>query len=136
MFLGLLLEAPPGIEPGIRVLQTRALPLGHGAESCMKKRLQPPCFRGAGNGARTRHLSLGKAALYQMSYSRKNGASDWSRTSDTGIFSPLLYHLSYRGKLATRRGLEPLTSSVTGWRTNQLYYRATHIWWEQQGSNL
>ncbi len=25
------LEAPPGIEPGIRVLQTRALPLGHGA---------------------------------------------------------------------------------------------------------
>ena len=25
------LEAPPGIGPGIRVLQTRALPLGHGA---------------------------------------------------------------------------------------------------------
>ena len=33
------MEAPPGIEPGIRVLQTRALPLGHGAVSCMKKRL-------------------------------------------------------------------------------------------------
>ena len=30
----------------------------------------PPIFSGAGNGARTRHLSLGKAALYQMSYSR------------------------------------------------------------------
>ena len=58
MFLGLVLEAPPGIEPGVRVLQTRALPLGYGAD-------------GAGNGARTRHLSLGKAALYQMSYSRK-----------------------------------------------------------------
>ena len=27
----LLLEAPPGFGPGIRVLQTRALPLGHGA---------------------------------------------------------------------------------------------------------
>ena len=26
---------------------------------------------GAGDGARTRYLSLGKAALYQMSYSRK-----------------------------------------------------------------
>ena len=25
------LEAPPGFGPGIRVLQTRALPLGHGA---------------------------------------------------------------------------------------------------------
>ena len=56
------------------------------------------CF-GAGNGARTRHLRLGKAALYQMSYSRsKCGASEWSRTTDTGIFSPLLYQLSYRGK--------------------------------------
>ena len=29
-------------------------------------------MNGAGDGARTRHLSLGKAALYQMSYSRRN----------------------------------------------------------------
>ena len=43
------------------------------------------------------------------------GASGRNRTNDTGIFSPLLYQLSYRGKLlATRKGLEPLTSSVTG----------------------
>ena len=54
------LEAPPGIEPGIRVLQTRALPLGYSA------------IYGAGNGAQTRDLCLGKAALYQLSYSRTN----------------------------------------------------------------
>ena len=29
----LLLEAPPGFEPGVRVLQTRALPLGYSAVS-------------------------------------------------------------------------------------------------------
>ena len=27
-----------------------------------------------------------------------NGASDRNRTNDTGIFSPLLYQLSYLGK--------------------------------------
>ena len=51
---------------------------------------------GADDEARTRYLHLGKVALYQMSYSR-NGASDRNRTNDTGIFSPLLYQLSYRG---------------------------------------
>ena len=56
-------------------------------------------FFGAADEARTRYLHLGKVALYQMSYIRiQNGASDRNRTNDTGIFSPLLYQLSYRGK--------------------------------------
>ena len=61
---------------------------------------------GAADEARTRYLHLGKVALYQMSYGRiletllgfLTGASDRNRTNDTGIFSPLLYRLSYRGK--------------------------------------
>ena len=66
-----------------------------------------PLFVGAADEARTRYLHLGKVALYQMSYGRKSypfdprvrgfGASDRNRTNDTGIFSPLLYRLSYRG---------------------------------------
>ena len=45
-----------------------------------------------------------------------NGAFGRNRTNDTRIFSPLLYQLSYKGKrkMATRNGLEPSTSSVTG----------------------
>ena len=54
----------PESNRGIKVLQTSALPLGYGAIK-----------NGAGDGARTRHLCLGKAALYRMSYSRKTSFS-------------------------------------------------------------
>ena len=56
-----------------------------------------------------------------------NGASGRNRTADTGIFNPLLYQLSYRGKMATRKGLEPSTSAVTGRHSNQLNYRAIFV---------
>ena len=110
----------------MKVLQTFALPLGH--VTIMSEK---PAFgagfhylSGAADEARTRYLHLGKVALYQMSYGRRlcilceeytrNGASDRNRTNDTGIFSPLLYRLSYRGIMATRIRLELTTSSVTG----------------------
>ena len=59
-----------------------------------------------------------------LSYFRIYGASAQNRTVDTRIFSPLLYQLSYRGKLATWTGLEPVTSAVTGRHSNQLNHRA------------
>ena len=88
----------------MRVLQTLALPLGY---VTVWKKEQNHCsffICGAGDEARTRYLHLGKVALYQMSYTRKyvvaqpqRGAQGRNRTSDTRIFSPLLYQLSYRG---------------------------------------
>ncbi len=76
------------------------------------------------------------SVLWNSKHLAKNGASGRSRTNDTWIFSPLLYQLSYRGissrenlgsmlgNMATRNGLEPSTSSVTGWRANRLHHRA------------
>ena len=77
---------------------------------------------GADYEARTRYLHLGKVALYQMSYGRiletllglLTGASDRNRTNDTGIFSPLLYRLSYRGITAWLHG------DLDGIRTHDL----------------
>ena len=62
-----------------------------------------------------------------LSYFRRYGASAQNRTVDTRIFSPLLYQLSYRGKMATRMGLEPTTSAVTGRHSNQLNHRAIFL---------
>ena len=68
------MEAPPGIGPGIKVLQTSALPLGYGAilNSRDKEEITDTAFAvsvtiGADYGVRTRYLHLGKVALYQMS---------------------------------------------------------------------
>ena len=57
------MEAPPGFEPGMEVLQTSALPLGDGA-ICYHKNGCPRYENGAGNGIRTRDFDLGKVALY------------------------------------------------------------------------
>ena len=69
------MEAPPGFEPGMEVLQTSALPLGDGAARTRADSPRTPAGRrcgrthrreedGAGNGIRTRDFDLGKVALY------------------------------------------------------------------------
>ena len=65
----MILEAPPGFEPGMEVLQTSALPLGDGADRDVSRdqRTRDAGLRkesGAGNGIRTRDFDLGKVALY------------------------------------------------------------------------
>ena len=101
--------------------------------------LHPLFFYGAGDEARTRYLHLGKVALYRMSYTRI-----WCLRSESNqrhvdfqstalptelqrhmrrILPPPCTKMHYL-KMATRNGLEPSTSSVTGWRANRLHHRA------------
>ena len=100
------------------------------------------CHFGAGDEARTRYLHLGKVALYRMSYTRISvpKREPWCLRSEsnqrhvdfqsTALPTELQRHIveslssPQMHYMATRNGLEPSTSSVTGWRANRLHHRA------------
>ena len=120
----------PDLNWRITVLQTGALPLGYGTKKY-----------GAGDEARTRYLHLGKVALYRMSYTRIYDPimGSWCLRSESNqrhadfqsaaLPTELQRHIvessrSPRCVMATPNGLEPSTSSVTGWRANRLHHRA------------
>ena len=115
----------------------RYSPRGQASGDCLLKEKEPifaPIKNGAGDGARTRYLHLGKVALYQMSYARIVRSSlccAWCLRSESNqrhedfqssaLPTELQRHIashevfaSWLIMLATQNGLEPSTSSVTG----------------------
>ncbi len=100
------LEAPGGLEPPIKVLQTSALPLGHDAKqkklNILKNAIAPfqsESILRAGDGIRTHGLLLGKETLYHLTTPANRllfteSAESQNRTGDTAIFSRVLYQLS------------------------------------------
>ena len=113
----------PDSDRGMKVLQTFALPLGYGTTCRSNRRIVK---NGAVDETRTRDLHLGKVALYQLSYYRKwcPGTESNHRHVD---FQSTALPTELPGRMATRKGLEPSTSSVTGWHSNQLNYRTTLV---------
>ncbi len=78
-------------------------------------------YYGAGDWNRTHNLLITNQLLCQLSYTsekiKKNGALGRNRTTDRGIFSPLLYRLSYQGKIPFR-GIK--NGDLDGVRTHDL----------------
>ena len=121
---------------GIKVLQTSALPLGYVApkspQGYSEKLARVAGFEPANDGIRIRCLT---AWRYPNGVEHMGWVVGFEPTH-TGATILCLNRLTiptisyrqieYGSKLATWNGLEPSTSSVTGWHSNQLNYRTTY----------
>ena len=59
-----------------------------------------------------------------------HGGQGWNRTSDTGIFSPVHYQLSYLSEMVPHGNIFDSQD-----RFGQECYRAGMFWWTRGGSN-
>ena len=125
------LEAPPRIELGNKAFAELCLTAWLWRHMDNKSGCALVIIFGAGDEARTRYLHLGKVALYQMSYtciSLQEAWSGWCLRPESnqrhGDFQSPALPTELQRHMATRKGLEPSTSGVTGRRSNQLNYRA------------
>ena len=102
-----------GFEPATPWSQTK----------CSTKLSHFPIY-GALEGIRTPDLLVRSQTLYPAElrahateFSIINGGSEWNRTIDTGIFSPLLYRLSYRANNKWRSRRES-NSRSSAWQAD------------------
>ena len=136
------MEAPPGIEPGNKgfadlCLTTwlwRRIQITKDAYFCVF------CLvvNGAEDEIRTRDVHLGKVTLYHWAtpaFFTIHRIVKWCLRVESNRrhrdFQSLALPTELQRHMATRMRLELTTSSVTGWRSNQLNYRAITLYFHK-----
>ena len=116
------LEATTRLELVVEILQTSALPLGYVADWSGQRgsnSLPPPWQGGALPDELCPQIVLPKPEFRENGWCLRPESNQRHRD-----FQSLALPTELQRRMATRMGLEPTTSGVTGRRSNQLNYRA------------
>ena len=124
-FLCRLWRCHPDSDRGMKVLQTFALPLGYGTMSANAKAFTIKKWSGRRDSDSRPPPWQGGALPTELLPQKKcPGTESNHRHVD---FQSTALPTELPGHMAMRKGLEPSTSSVTGWHSNQLNYRTTVV---------